>query len=370
MSRSLIALVAVAGVLAGAVAVRVAPATAAAPPEFFGVSPQAPVDERDFAMMATDNVGGIRGVISWPSVETSPGTYHWGEVDRSFALAASAGIRMFPVLYGAPKWAMSPSRYRQCGITCGPSAPRAREAFARFAAAAAARYGPGGAFWQETATQPPPSGGAIPYLPVTAWQVWNEQNSPKYFGPRPHVRGYARLLKTTARRIGAVDPNADVVIGGMWGPRSANAVIPTETYLEDLYRVDGVRAAADSIAVHPYAGELEQVKTQLRGIRVVAQRAGDRGVGLWVTELGWASGGPRKQPLVKTPREQATLLRDAFEFLLLKRTAWHIRGVFWYSWRDTRASAGICEWCPRSGLRQIGGGAKPAARAFRRIAAR
>jgi hypothetical protein len=351
---------AVLAVVAGS-GLRAQPAAAAAPPEFFGVAPQAPVDERDFELMATDNVGGVRAVIYWPSVEIAPGVYHWGEVDASVGRAAAAGVRFLPVLYGTPEWALSKRRYRQCGITCGPSSARSREAFARFAAAAVARYGPGGEFWT-SAPQP--------YLPIVAWQIWNEQNSPKYFGPRPHVRGYARLLNAAAARIRSVDPNADVVIGGMWGPPWTDAVVPTERYLEELYRVRGVRAAADSIAVHPYAGRLDQVSAQLRGIRDVARRSGDRGVGLWVTELGWASGGPRHQPLVKTPREQASLLRQSFEFLLRKRKAWHIRGVYWYSWRDTSSSAGICAWCPRSGLRTRAGTAKPAARAFRQVAAR
>ena len=43
-------------------------------------------------------------------------------------------------------------------------------------------------------------------------------------------------------------------------------------------------------------------------VRRTVKRAGDPGVGTWITELGWASGGPTNG-LVKTPKAQARLLK-------------------------------------------------------------
>jgi len=290
--------------------------------------------------------------------------------------ASEAGVEVFPVLYGVAGWAMSKRMSRRCGLACAPTTPEARQGFARFAAAAVARYGPGGSFWARS--QPPPPGDpcAVPPLlckrgsaqsPIEAWQIWNEQNSPKYYAPKVNVRGYAALVKEAGKAIRAEDPRADVVLGGMWGPPATDAVVPTLRYLERLYDVRGSRSTFDSIAIHPYGAEFASVKNQVRGTRRLVTRVGDSKVGIWVTELGWASGGPKDSPLVKSRREQAALLRRSYRFLIKKRIPWRIRSVHWYSLRDDRAGAEVCDWCPRSGLRTSAGAEKPAAAAYRRL---
>jgi hypothetical protein len=350
---------------------------------FFGVVTQSRLEAADLELMRTDGVGIVRQLFLWPAIEPSPGGYDWRETDAAVGQAAAVGIRIFPVLYGTPAWAQSAKMERRCGMTCAPRSPEAKRGFARFAGAAAARYGPGGTFWTDP-PPPPPAGEPPPPdpclipplvckratgdLPIAAWQIWNEQNSPTFFGPRPDPRRYAALLADAAKRIRREDRGAEVLLGGMWGPPGTKKVIPTQEYLQRLYRVRGVRSAFDSIAVHPYAGRFSSVVGQLRRIRKVVQRAGDGGVGTWVTELGWASGGPRGEALVKTPSQQAKLLRASFRLLLRKRKAWNVRSVHWYSWRDTATNAAICKWCPKSGLRTSDGGEKPSIRAFRKFA--
>ena len=367
-------------VASGALAVQ--PASAKKPPpRFYGVVPQTALEAGDFSELQRDRVGIVRQLFLWPEIEPSPGQYDWSSTDETIRQASAAGIEVFPVLYGVPAWAQSEKLNSRCGVTCGPSTPEARQGFARFAAAAVARYGPGGSFFTEPPPpppeQPPSDPCTVPPLlckrgglgdkPIEVWQIWNEQNSPKYYGPKVNVRQFAGLVKQASKAIRAQDPKAEVVLGGMWGPPGTDAVVPTVRYLERLYRVAGSRSTFDSIAVHPYAGRLASVKGQLRGIRRLAVQVGDRNVGLWVTELGWASSGPKGEPLVKTRSMQAALLRKSFRFLIGKRVAWRIRSVHWYSWRDTDNAAAICAWCPRSGLRTSGGGDKPAANAFRNL---
>ena len=70
------------------------------------------------------------------------------------------------------------------------------------------RYGPEGTFWAEHPE--------IPAKPIRAWQIWNEQNSPQYFGPGRPDQIYAKLVTEASRAIKVEDPNADVVLGGMF----------------------------------------------------------------------------------------------------------------------------------------------------------
>jgi hypothetical protein len=54
--------------------------------------------------------------------------------------------------------------------------------------------------------------------------------------------------------------------------------------------------------------------------------------------------------------------------LFLKRRAYRLRGVFWYSWRDKLGGESICDWCGHPGLRHSDGSPKPAWDAFVRVA--
>ena len=93
---------------------------------------------------------------------------------------------------------------------------------------------------------------ALPYLPIRAWQIWNEENA-TYFTDRVSVSGYASLLKISSRTIKAADPGATVVIGGLYGrPKLPNTLYATG-FLKRLYKVKGIKSSFDAVALHPYA---------------------------------------------------------------------------------------------------------------------
>ncbi len=372
-------------------------AEAKAPAEFFGVVPSEGLSEADFMAMETSGVRTLRLMFFWPVIEPSPGEFSWGSYDGLVKQAAEHDIRILPMLFGTPGWANFLAGRGKCDVLCAPNAEVSRDAFAAFAAALARRYGPGGEFWGGS----PPGGaggsggggncGGLPVpilcrpeiaapgaraeapcecaepLPITSWQIWNEQNSPKYYRPAPNPEDYAQLVTRAGAAIRGVDPAAEIVLGGMWGPPTADEVIPTDAYLRRLYATPGFAEAFDAVAVHPYAPNIRGLKQQMRIVRRTVKRAGDPSVAIWITELGWASGGPRNG-LVKTRKAQARLLRKSFTYLLAKRRAWGIRGITWYSWSDVTAEQADCAWCPRSGLRSRSGAEKPAGKAFRRLA--
>jgi polysaccharide biosynthesis protein PslG len=235
---------------------------------------------------------------------------------------------------------------RECSVHCGPFAPSSnatRAAYARFAGAAVNRYGPGGTFWLDHPE--------LPYLPVHAWQIWNEQNSPFFFRPGPDPESYAALLRAAANEIRAADPRAEIVLGGVWSADDTpSGVVGSARYMRALYRVPQVSDSFDGIAIHPYDAHVRGVFEQISAVRRAARRAGDGGVDLWVTELGWASSGRPNEGLVKGAAGQARMLTRAFGRLLGRADRYHLRGAFWYAWRDTDRGRAVCRWCAYSGL--------------------
>ncbi|MGH2952118.1 MAG: hypothetical protein ACRDKX_08745 [Solirubrobacterales bacterium] len=368
-----------------------APAAAAPPPGFYGVVTQdggAP-EEGDLGTIRAGGAGSIRLLAHWAAIEAQEGAYDWSSLDAAVRSAVGAGLKPMLFLWGTPAWAVNRDGYA-CAVNCNVFAPASREtreAFARFAAAAVGRYGPGGDFWEapEIACPLPvpilcPDGPEPPCrcdqpAPLRVWQVWNEENSRTYYAPVVNVAGYADLLKRASRAIRSADPGAEVVLGGMWGPNSPGAdsdgrrvATPVSLFLKRLYRVKGIKKAFDSIALHPYAANLGGVRRQVKAARRIVKRSGDRKASTWITEIGWASDGPPQNPYVKGLDGQARLLTRSLSMLQKRRRAYRVRGVFWYAWRDKPGGSSICDWCGHAGLRDDDGSAKPSWDAFVRVA--
>jgi hypothetical protein len=402
-----------------ALALSAADAGAARP--VYGVVPQdgaVPAFE-DLELMPRAGITSVRLMAHWGSAETTRGTYDWTTLDAMVRETTNRGIQPMLFLYGSPHWATTLDG-RDCpDETCTIYPPRSdatRAAFAAFAKAAVERYGPGGDFWEPPSLLPegdgaeasggllcgllplppcesepephpplpppppppspvpppdqPPCGCTEP-SPLRVWQVWNEQNSPKYFAPKVSVKLYSKMLRRAGDAIHSVDPGADVMLGGMWGPNNAGKVVmPVKTYLKKLYRVKGIERSFDSIALHPYASTAKQSLGALELGRKLVKRAGDRSVGMWVSELGWASGGPKSNPYVVGKSGQARIAKKVLKSFHKRRKALRLRGIYWYSWRDLDGGSGICDWCGHAGLRARDGSAKPAWRAFSRAARR
>ena len=145
------------GIGAGAlviVAVLALAAPASAKP-VFGIVPQdgALPAASDLDLMAPAGVGGLRTMISWAAVERDRGTYDWSQTDGLIRETTIRGITPFVFLYGTPRWAAQVDG-RGCNadecIVYPPRTDETREAFGRFAAAAAERYWPEGTFWTAT----------------------------------------------------------------------------------------------------------------------------------------------------------------------------------------------------------------------------
>jgi polysaccharide biosynthesis protein PslG len=329
-----------------------------------GAVPQRPLEPGEGLVMRRAGIEWLRVWISWAEVEAERGEYDWSRPDARIEAAADEGLRVLPMLFGSPEWATDRDGYGCWRDDCIPFAPASTEtraAFADFAAAAARRYGPENGFWSQH-----PS---LPHRPLTVWQIWNEQNMNAFFRPRADPGSYAALLAATAEAIRDEEPEAGILLGGMFGPRSRAALIKSTDFLRALYRDRRLAGSFDAVAVHPYSGNARGSLAQIRAVRRTIRRHGS-GEELWVTEIGWASGGNPGQDLVKDRRKQARLVRRTFGRFAAKHEQWDLRGAFWYAWRDTERGKAVCAWCPRSGLISRYGAQKPAYRVMRRVVAR
>jgi Glycosyl hydrolase catalytic core len=322
--------------------------------EFFGVSAVEPFPS-DFRLMGKSRVGTYRMLLLWPRVQRkAKGPYAWSYPDYEVASAARSGMRPFPFVYGSPDFAAASTEAPPL------HAARARKGWQRFLTAAVNRYGPKGRFWKRN-----PS---VPYRPVRQVQVWNEQNSQHSWSGGPEPRQYAKLLELSAAAIRRGDRKVEVVLGGMYGYPERGRSIYMDKFLKRLYRIEGIRRRFDGVAVHPYGGTLELLVAQVESARRIMDRFGDTRVPILVSEMGWATDGPRDFPIVTTEQGQAARLRDAFQILLKRRGRYGIERVIWFAWRDFEHD--ICPWCGGAGLIDLNGDPKPSWRQFTRFTAK
>jgi polysaccharide biosynthesis protein PslG len=154
----------------------------------------------------------VRTDLAWSEVEQRPDTYEFGSYD---ALVEGLGRRgMAPILvlaYG-----------NDIHGGGAPRTPEARGAYARFAAAAAARY----------------SGRGV------LWQVWNEPNLWQFWDP-PDPAEYVALARETAGAIRAADPGAYVIGPATGGPEFDLG------FLDAAFGL-GLLDALDAVSVHPF----------------------------------------------------------------------------------------------------------------------
>lgn len=329
-----------------------APAAAAkpVPRQFFGVVPQGSLSARDLERME-GVVGTLRIPIYWFEVEPRRGNPNFERYDALIGAAAERGIRVMPFVCGTPPWVESdPSRPPLASA-------EKRRAWAAFLRLLVDRYGTGGEFWRGRAER----------VPVRSWQIWNEPNFRLFWRPRPSPRGYARMLKISSRAIRRGDPRARIVTAGV--APVGGGFLPW-VFLRRLYRVPGVRASFDIVAVHPYATSLFRMRVQVRDVRTIMAEAGDSKTPLIVSEFGVASQGRTRSAFVLGEQGQARFVGDALRLLLSKRRAWRIAAADWFTWQDGTAADLHCAFCEGAGLLDRDGQPKPAWWAFRRVALR
>ena len=301
-------------------ALAAATASAAPPPGFAGlVSNDVYAGSPDYqrSQLLRQRAAGftiLRQTFDWQAIEPAAGRFSFEMTDRFVLAAASAGIRVLPVLFGEPGWASSRPAGNGTRATFAPADP---DAFAAFAAAIAKRYGAGGSLWREHREVTP--------RPIASYQIWNEPNLPIYWGGSPSASGYARLLSAASAGLRAVHPGVKVITAGM--PQSKQGV-DLLVYLRRLYAA-GAGPSIDAVAVNAYSPSVAGIVRRARAVRRLLNGRGAGRTGLWVTEFGWADNGPRQGYRV-TAAKQASLVAGAFAELSRLRRSLRLQGAVYF----------------------------------------
>ena len=301
--------------------------------------------------LRSTGAGIVRQTFDWARIERAPGRYELSFYDGYVAALARRRLQLLPILFNPPPFRSSaPADPRR-----GTYPPRRPADMGEFGALLTRRYGPGGSFWREHPD--------LPRLPVRSWQVWNEPNLPVYWPSGPDAGEYMTLLRATGRGIRRVDPAAEIVTAGLPDSRLG---VPLRDYVGAMYAAGGA-GAFDALAVNPYGLEAEGVLDTVRTVQAIASANGDNPA-VWVTELGWATGGPPSAFKV-SERRQAALLEETVLALARRRDDLRIRGVIYFNWRDSTPYAGGRDFFGlHTGLLRLDGEAKPALFAYKKVA--
>lgn len=244
------------------------------------------------------------------------------------------------------------------GSRHGLPAPRRFTALARRAGRMAARYGPHGTLWRHHKR--------LRRYAVDTWQVWNEPNLPVFWHPRPNPWAYARMVKAVGRAIRRHEHHATIVSAGL--PDSTQSWPRNyRQYLTAFLKAGGGRYVT-AVGVHAYSHSVGQFVATLRTVRRILDRHHGRRIKMLITEVGWADAG-YPNPHVVGRTGQSRVITGAYRAVGRLRHRWHIAGIYYYKWRDSRVRRGDPRgntWGYHTGLLRVNGRPKPALKAFER----
>jgi hypothetical protein len=330
------------------------------PSNFFGVIPIQLMQFEEFQKMKAGGLGTLRIPVIWRQVEPqADDQYDWSRIDYQMLNAALVGVEVMPFFYSSPKWAVSGcSTESACQSVPPTSSQQAMEAFQDFLRDFVQRYGVNGTFWTDPNDEFDP-----PFNPVRQYQIWNEPSSPTYWN-KPNAGQYGQLVKASHETITAVDPDARVLLAGLFGTPQGDAASKNVMwkYLARFYDTSGISESFDAVALHPYSPDVKGLKFQLNKARKILNQHGDTEKEILVTEIGWSSAKVKRneeeRPLIKGKKGQAEILTQSYKFLLNNRGKYNIGSIIWYSWADADHKIVGCAFCNTAGLFTLQGKAK------------
>jgi len=279
----------------------------------------------------------VRIEFRWNEAEpSSKGSYDQNIIaryDQAIATARAAGAKVLVFVNGAPRWAS--------GSRASMTKPQNPADYADFMRYVAARY----------AGQ------------VSAWEVWNEENTSRFWSTGPSASEYVPLLKAANGAVKTADPDALVVFGGV----SQNDY----PFIEGAYAA-GAKGYFDVMAVHPYPGPNPPeavwgaggriAPTAFTGFREVRASMLARGDDkpIWLTEFGWST--TTTDPSGVSLAQQADYLTRSYRLL---ESYPYVASAYWYNLRNNFWDSDADSWETQLGLMRTDFTHKPSYDAFK-----
>ncbi len=172
-----------------------------------------------------------RFVLDWGAIETSPGTFNFGQIDNIYCAALRQGIGSLFTVTGVPTWAVDPAVGGCQAPPCvQPPGDHYLPALQRFVGLATDRY-----------------------PEAVAFEAWNEPNLPAFW-PRPDPDRYTALLAAIYRGVKASDPDKTVLGGAVSNAvvdESASGKLSMTTFLDGMFDA-GASRYMDALSIHAY----------------------------------------------------------------------------------------------------------------------
>ena len=144
--------------------------------------------------------------------------------------------------------------------------------------------------------------------------------------------------------------------------------IPFEDFVSGMFEA-GADESLDVFALHAFARDASGSVAAAETTRSLLTELHSR-VPIWITEIGWASGGPAS-PFTSDEQGQATRIRAALGALVRRRAELGLLGVIYFNWRDAPVYEGGQDFFGlHTGLVGAEGNPKPALDAYRSVAVR
>jgi hypothetical protein len=187
------------------------------------------VDGQDLGRIAAAGIGTLRWGISWQAIEQGAGSYDWSQVDAFVQRLRQTSLKSVVIIgFGNAIYSGTLPTPDGGSYPAPPSTPAAQDAYARFAAAAAARYAGDG----------------------FKWEIWNEPDSAAFWAPAPDPAAYASLAAKACSAMKSAAPGT-FVIGGV------GAALP-DAWMWDANNIyaalanSGAAGCLDAISGHAY----------------------------------------------------------------------------------------------------------------------
>jgi polysaccharide biosynthesis protein PslG len=296
-------------------------------PLWAGVTPREAARELDIARGA--GADSVRVDMGWSTLEFA-GKRRWSRaythrLDAFLRNARRRGLRVILTVHETPCWASS--------------------------APAEVRQGCRGAWWARGVNRYPPRrardyADAVVHV-VRRWgsslqaiELWNEPNLPAFLRSTDPVRDYARLVRSSYRRIKRVAPRLTVLAGAM--------TLSDGDFLTGLYERGRIGGYYDAISYHPYTdGYDPAVADHPRGakwsflegtewLHQVMADHGDPSGQLWATEAGVSTCSPAFDSACVSEPMQALYVGS---YLRLARDFPYLRAMVIYNLRDKGTNA-------------------------------
>jgi Cellulase (glycosyl hydrolase family 5) len=326
-------------VLAAALSAASAPAAPAAEPGVVLANTGSP----HIAAIRALGTHWVRVFAAWPDIEPQPGVFssYWLAGYEKLFRELPAGSKVIVDVVDTPQW--------ETGSTDEHMPPANPQEYAAFVGSLAQRWAG----------------------KVTAFEIWNEEDSPTWWTGAPNPAAYTELLKATYPVVKAADPSVTVVLGGLTGN--------DYPFLEGVYAAGG-KGYFDAVGVHTdTACDVDSPYSFLRGadgrmipdsflayreVHAVELANGDDKP-IWMTEMSWRTSSATcdegawagQKPEGVSEAQQATYLAQAYHCLAQDS---YVQVALWFPLQD--------EGSDTSGLLRSNGSRKPAFEAMREYA--